>query len=321
MRPILFVIPGLDIRVHSYGVLILCACFAALGIAVWRARREQIHPDRVYELAIWLFLGGAIGARGLYVLFHPETVHRVSDIIHGWQGGNVFYGCILGGLTGSILYWWWRPFPFWAMTDVAAFAVAIGSAIGRIGCFLNGCCYGTVADVPWAVRFPAGSHAWAHQLNAGLIPPDAAWSLPVHPTQLYASIAGFAILAVLLAYLPLRRRQGEAMAVLMVFYAITRWMIEALRSDEPAIFAGMTLSQNISVALAAAGLLVWVVRRRSPASAAPGLPAAPAPLHFPPRLGRSVVHRHSAEPEARECMDKTEFGRTDSWVAGRIRST
>ena len=99
MRPILFVIPGWEIRVHSYGVMILLACFAALGIAVWRARREQIHTDRVYELAIWLFLGGAIGARGLYVLFHPETIHRFSDILHGWQGGNVFYGCILGGLV------------------------------------------------------------------------------------------------------------------------------------------------------------------------------------------------------------------------------
>jgi phosphatidylglycerol---prolipoprotein diacylglyceryl transferase len=263
MQPILFVIPGWEIRVHSYGVMILLACFAALGVAVWRARREQIHTDRVYELAIWLFLGGAVGARGLYVLFHPETIHRISDILHGWQGGNVFYGCILGGLAGSLLYYWRRPFPFWAMTDVAAFAVAMGAAIGRIGCFLNGCCYGAMTDVPWAVRFPAGSHAWAHQLNAGLISPDSAWSLPVHPTQLYASIAGFVLLGLLLAFLPLRRRQGEAMALLMVFYALTRWLIEALRFDEPAIFAGMTLSQNISVVLLVCGILLWVVRRRS----------------------------------------------------------
>ena len=102
------------------------------------------------------------------------------------------------------------------MTDVAAFAVATGAAIGRIGCFLNGCCYGATTDVPWAVRFPAGSHAWAHQLNAGLISPDSAWSLPVHPTQVYASIAGFVLLGLLVACLPLRRRQGEAMALLMV---------------------------------------------------------------------------------------------------------
>jgi phosphatidylglycerol:prolipoprotein diacylglycerol transferase len=266
MRPILFVIPRWEFGVHSYGVMILVACFAALSIAVWRARREQIHTDRVYELAIWLFLGGAIGARGLYVLFHLDTIQTFGDVFHGWRGGNNFYGCILGGLAGSLLYYWKRPFPFWAMTDVAAFAVAIGAAIGRIGCFLNGCCYGSVTEVPWAVQFPAGSHAWVHQLNAGMISPDRTCSLPVHPTQLYASIAGFVLLGLLLAYLPLRRRQGEAMALLMVFYAITRWLIEALRFDEPAIFAGMTLSQNISVVLFVCGVLMWVRRRRSQAA-------------------------------------------------------
>ena len=154
MRPILFVVPGWEFKIHSYGVMILLACFAALAIGVWRARRDKIDPNVVYELATWLFLGGVVGARGVYVLSHLESIHSLGDILRSWQGGNVFYGCILGGLTGSILYWFRRPFPFWLMTDVAAPAVAIGIAIGRIGCFLNGCCYGAVCDQPWAVCFP-----------------------------------------------------------------------------------------------------------------------------------------------------------------------
>src|SRR6516165_8160072 len=102
MRPILFVVPGLDLRVHSYGVMIFCACAAALAMAVWRTRREKVESDAVYELATWLFLGGVVGARLFFFIQHPEALHHVGDLFRTWEGGNVFYGCIIGGLTGSI---------------------------------------------------------------------------------------------------------------------------------------------------------------------------------------------------------------------------
>jgi phosphatidylglycerol:prolipoprotein diacylglycerol transferase len=273
MRPILFGIPGSEINVHSYGVLIFLACFAALAITVWRLKRDKLDPNIAYELATWLFLGGVVGARGLYVIFHPETIQSAGDIFRSWQGGNVFYGCILGGLTGSLIYWYRKPFPFWQVADAVAPAVAIGAAIGRIGCYLNGCCDGALCALPWAVRFPAGSHAWVRQLNAGLISPGAPASLPVHPTQLYAALAGFSVLALLLAYLPRRRRPGEVMALLMILYSLSRWPVEALRADERAIFAAMTLSQCISVAVLAAGLVTWL-RLRGQRFASPSSNAA-----------------------------------------------
>jgi phosphatidylglycerol---prolipoprotein diacylglyceryl transferase len=322
MRSILIEIPGWDLKIHSYGVIILIACFAALAIAVWRARRDQIDPNSVYELAAWLFLGGAIGARGVYVIAHPESIHNMGDIFRSWRGGNNFYGCILGGLTGSILYWLRRPFPFRRMADAAALAVATGIAIGRIGCFLNGCCYGEVSNLPWAIIFPAGSHAWVRQVDAGLIPSTAASSLPVHPTQLYASLAGFALLGLLLAYSRRCRAAGETMAVLMIAYPITRWPLEMLRGDEPAIFASMTLSQNISVALFACGLVVWFwLRKRSPFTAATQLPPArPAP-HFH-RLGRRwVLHSHPDEPESAVDKGKKGSDRRDCEGASQSRST
>jgi phosphatidylglycerol:prolipoprotein diacylglycerol transferase len=258
MRPILFVIPGLNLQVHGYGVMIFLACAAALAVGVWGARRQKVNENSVYELATWLFLGGVIGARAMYVLFHTSEIHGVGDIFRTWQGGNVFYGCILGGFTGSMLYWLRRPFPFWAMCDVAAPSVAIGAAVGRIGCFLNGCCDGAMCSLPWGVRFPAGSHAWTRQVNAGLIAPSAPYSVPVHPTQVYAALAAFLVLGLLLLYYPRQRRQGEIMALLMIFYPLTRWPIECLRGDEPALFAGMTLAQIISVALLASGVAVWL---------------------------------------------------------------
>jgi len=263
MRPILFVIPGLDIHVHSYGVMILLACFSALGMAVWRARRDNIDTNIVYEIATWLFLGGVIGARALYVVLHPEMIKSAGDILRSWQGGNVFYGCILGGLCGSLLYWCRKPYPLWKMLDVAAPAVAIGAAVGRIGCFLNGCCDGVVCNLPWGVRFPADSHAWVRQLNAGLIDEGALWSLPVHPTQLYSSVAALAVLGLLLAYFPWRRRPGEVMALLMILYSLTRWPIESLRADEHILFAGMNSAQLISVGLVVLGLAICAARRLS----------------------------------------------------------
>ena len=148
------------------------------------------------------------------------------------------------------------------MADAVAPAVAVGIAFGRIGCFLNGCCYGSVCELPWAVRFPVDTLPWFRQVDAGLISVAATTSLPVHPTQLYASIAGFVTLGLLLAYFPYRRRQGEVIALLMILYSLTRWPIEALRGDERTIFAGMTPSQNISVVVLVGGLGLWLTLRR-----------------------------------------------------------
>ena len=210
------------------------------------------------------------------------------------------------------------------MTDVAAPAVAIGIAIGRIGCFLNGCCYGAVCHLPWAVCFPAGSHAWARQVDAGLISPWAIHSLPVHPTQIYASLAGFALLGLLLAYFPRRRAAGEVMAVLMIVYPLTRWPLEAVRGDEPAIFAGMTLSQNISVALFACGLAVWFgLRGRSAFTGATGRSSPPvrSPVRFHLAGRRWAWHWHPDGPEEPANKGKTASGRKDSEGAGQNRST
>lgn len=326
MRPILFVVPGWDFQVHSYGVMILLACTAALAIGVWRARREGIHTDVVYELATWLFLGGIVGARGVYVLAHLDTIHGLGDVLQSWKGGNNFFGCILGGLIGSTLFWFRRPFPFWLMCDVAAPAVAIGIAIGRIGCYLNGCCYGAVCHLPWAVTFPAGSHAWARQIDQGLIMPWALQSLPVHPAQIYGSLAGFFLLGVLLAYFPYRRAGGEVMAVLMITYPLTRWPLEAVRGDEPPIFGGMTLSQNISVVVFLCGLAVWLgLRGWLVFNGARGESSSP-PVRSPGRFDREggrrwAWHWHPGGRQEPVNTGRMASGRKDCAGAGQTRST
>ena len=263
MCKVLFVVPGLSYTLHGFGLFFLLACFGALRLTSWRAQRERIDPAAVDGLACWLITGGFIGARAFYVLQYPGSIHHVWDIFRVWQGGIVFYGCIIGGLIGSVVYWYRRPFPFRAMADAVAPALAIGVALGRIGCFLNGCCYGGVSDLPWAVRFPSGSLPWARQVMEGLIPPSAAHSLPVHPAQLYAALDGFLILGLLTWYFPRRRRDGEVMALLMLAYPVARFLEESLRADEGPFCAGMTISQTISVVVFVGGLLFagWLSRQ------------------------------------------------------------
>lgn len=264
MYRILFVVPGLNLTLHSFSVLVLLACFAALSLTSWRARREKLDPGVVSELAVWLLTGGIIGARLFYVVQHPESIQRFTDLFKIWQGGLVYYGCLIGGLIGSLLYWARHPFPFWPMADAVAPALAIGCAIGRVGCLLNGCCYGHPTDLPWAMRFPAQSIPWLRHVTDGLIPPYEPFSLAIHPTQIYAAIDGLVILAWLTAYFPRRRRDGEVMALLMVTYPITRFLIEGLRGDEGPFFAGLTMSQGISVLVFVGGLVTWSYLSRLP---------------------------------------------------------
>ncbi|MBX6316416.1 MAG: prolipoprotein diacylglyceryl transferase, partial [Isosphaeraceae bacterium] len=235
------------------------------NLAAWRARREGLDPEQVYDLALWVFIGGLLGARGFYVWQYWGTrIKSLLDVFEIWEGGIVFYGSVLGGTAAFFLYRWLRPFPLRPMLDAVAPSITLGIALGRLGCFLNGCCYGDRCGLPWAVRFPRLSPPWYDHVRHGLIPESAAYSDWVHPTQLYSAIDGLVLLLLLSAYYPLRRRDGEVMALLMVTYPITRFLIEYLRSDEGVFFAGMTISQVISVAMFLCGLVYWVWLLRLP---------------------------------------------------------
>ncbi|MFM7131041.1 MAG: prolipoprotein diacylglyceryl transferase, partial [bacterium] len=161
-----------------------------------------------------------------------------------------------------LLFWYFYRFPFLPLADAIAPAICIGMAIGRFGCFLNGCCYGDRCDLPWAVAFPSVAAPYKDQLARGLIPPTATHSLPLHPTQLYSTIDGLVLLGVVLAYWPHRKADGQAMALYFLLYAITRFLVEELRNDELAQYLGMTISQMISVGVFAVGIFFWVISNK-----------------------------------------------------------
>jgi phosphatidylglycerol:prolipoprotein diacylglycerol transferase len=210
---------------------------------------------------------GVVGARLFYVVeYWGDRIHSLADVLKIWEGGVVFYGGAIGGFAGFFLARWFRAFPVLATLDILAPSVAIGSGIGRVGCLLNGCCFGDPCAIPGlSIRFPKGSPPWNAERSRGLIESDALTSLPLHPTQIYSALDGLWLFRLLQAFYPLRRRDGEVFALLMIAYPVSRFLIERLRDDESALYAGMTISQLVSIGLLSSGLALWAWLRGRPA--------------------------------------------------------
>jgi len=269
MKQVLFRIsgPGGTVySVYSFAVFVVLAFYAGYWQAVRRCRQEGLDPDLIHELSFGVLLGGLVGARAVYVWeYWGEKVRTVGEALRVWQGGVVFYGAVAGAALAVLLHRAVRRFPVLAVLDALAPAVALGISVGRVGCFLNGCCYGDYCAERWlGVRFPVGTPAWAAERAQGLIPPDAALTLPLHPTQLYQAVTGLVLWALLRAYAPLRRRDGEVVTLLAVTYPICRFLADALRDDEGGFLLGMTLGQVTSLGFLGLGIIGW--------SALPGRP-------------------------------------------------
>jgi phosphatidylglycerol---prolipoprotein diacylglyceryl transferase len=266
---------GLPVR--GYGVMVLAGAAAGVGMATYRAQRAGVERELIWSMAFWLFIGGMLGGRAFYVIeyWHErfastsfrETLLRVINFP---EGGLVIYGAFFGGVVAVLLFIRKQKMPPLATFDLIAPSMMIGLALGRIGCFLNGCCYGGPTSLPWAVRFPPGSPPYADQIASGMLtaanPPA---SLPVHPTQLYSAITAALIGWLLWSYYPFRRRDGQVVALMLMVYPISRYLEEIIRTDEPEVFGtGLSISQNISVAVFVAGIALWFYLAKQPASIA-----------------------------------------------------
>ncbi len=164
---------GLPIR--SYGVMLLLAVLAGTGLALWRARRMGIDADLVISMVFWMFVPGIIGARAFYVIeywanYRHDTLREtLLAVLNVAQGGLVVYGSFIGGLAGLIVFVVRYRLSFLVMGDLFAPSFMLGLALGRLGCMLNGCCFGGTCDVPWAVTFPWSSPPHTHQVEHGMV--------------------------------------------------------------------------------------------------------------------------------------------------------
>jgi len=248
----LLVIGGFHIA--AYGVMMVIAYFTAILFASKEARRKGIEPIYIQSLSIWIIIGLIVGARLWYVAeYWYYFSGNFIEVFKLWEGGMVFYGGFVGGLIGGILYVKIKKFNLWEVLDIMAPGVAISIGVGRIGCFLNGCCFGRVTDSWIGIRFPQRYLPpvyWNH-LKRGLIPSDALYSLPVIPTQLISTIDLLVIFGILWG---MRKRvpfKGFLFALLIGLYGLHRFIIDCFRYYEGSalVLKVLTLSQALSILL------------------------------------------------------------------------
>jgi phosphatidylglycerol:prolipoprotein diacylglycerol transferase len=262
MDPVCFTIAGRP--VYWYGVFLALGFGAGLLHLTWLGRREGRDPGFASDLAFWLIIGGIVGARAAYVLGNwSEFADSPGMIVRVDKGGLVFYGGFFGAGLALWLFARVRREPVLRLLDYTLTALPLGHALGRIGCFVNGCCQGRPAESWLACTYPAKSAVWWAQVEDKLILPDASAALPVWPVQLFEAAANLAIYGLL--FLAYRRRPAPGSIVVLYFllYPLVRFSLEFLRGDlsDRVVVQGLTSAQWVSLGLCAAALLLaWILR-------------------------------------------------------------
>jgi phosphatidylglycerol---prolipoprotein diacylglyceryl transferase len=262
MRAILIQLP-FGLPLYAYGTMLCLSVAIGRLMAVRAARRAGLNPHLMDRACVWALLGALVGTRLLYVVTNLDQFANPLDLFLLWKGGLVAYGGFLGGFVATLLFCRIHGVDLWRWVDCVAPSLCVGLMLTRIGCFLAGCDYGQPWDGPWAVHFPAGSPAFLEQSLQGLLPAGATASLAVHPTQLYESLVGLILLALVMAVGRRRTFPGETFLVLVPAYAVLRYLIELFRAD---LYRGalgpFSTSQVIAVITFLSALaLLWVMRR------------------------------------------------------------
>ncbi len=260
MHPELFRIGPLVI--NSYGIMLALAFLVGLWITIQLGKKRGLDPDTITNLAVVIMLSSIFGARLLYVLFHLNEFRGrwIYTFVPIQPDGTIGLGglILLGGVIAAFIAGTWyvhkKQLPFWKIADSVAPALAIGLFFGRIGCFLNGCCFGKACDLPWGVVFPENS-------PAGYV----FRGIPVHPTQLYSSLYGLVIFLILIFW---ERRQpfdGFLFALFLILYGIARFTVDFFRYYESQMFilAGLDFNQVVSLIMVLSGIGILYYRARA----------------------------------------------------------
>ncbi len=238
------------LTVYSYGVLLAAAYLGGLQFALVRARQRGLDAARIMDLGIYIIVSALVGAKLLLVIVDfDHFVQNPGDLISLVRSGGVFYGGLLLAVAVGLWYVRKHTLPTWQVGDVIAPGIAFGHVVGRVGCFLAGCCYGRPTDLPWGVTFtnPLAAENVGTPLGVAL-----------HPTQLYEAGAELIILVLLLAFEGKGRVfPGRTFWGYMLVYGASRFVIEMFRGDPRGmVFANVSTSQFISLLIVPLSLVM-----------------------------------------------------------------
>ncbi|MDP9173294.1 MAG: prolipoprotein diacylglyceryl transferase [Planctomycetota bacterium] len=301
---------GHDIPIYGYGLMLVAAFLACVQTAQWLARRSGLNPELFANAAIIALMTGVVGARlshvlenfGEYTRSDLSPLQNLLHVIDIREGGLTYYGGFLLATPCCILYALKTRIPLRLGMDIVAPVLMIGLGLGRIGCFLNGCCYGAQCNLPWGVSFPYGSEAYVDQVarHQTVPPPDlmrmtlsgrivplprgspemlndprlqaraaAVRALPVQPTELYSTFTALLLAALLIAYFTTPHVDGSVFALMLILEGFARFVLELLRV-EPSVWRlqignqdyGMSISMILGVVNVIAGFIMWQVIHR-----------------------------------------------------------
>ncbi len=268
MYPQLFEFYGVSI--YTYGLMLVAAYLVGLRVAVTRGRTRGLNDARVMDLGILVIVGALVGAKLL--LFVVEFDHILAEPAFAWtllRSAGVFYGGLIVALGAAFWFMRRHRMPLWTTCDAFAPGIALGQAVGRVGCLLAGCCYGHPTDLPWGITFTNPIAA----ANVGT-PLDVA----LHPTQLYESVATLLILGILL--LSERRGRmfpGQLFWSYLLLYPLARFAIEFFRGDpRGTVLDLVSTSQFVSLLLIPISIAMLIRLGRTPGGGSPRRAAAHA---------------------------------------------
>jgi phosphatidylglycerol:prolipoprotein diacylglycerol transferase len=258
--PVLFDIQALGLRVTTYGLLLATAFLLSITLGTRLARREGLDEKQILDLGLAVMIAAIVGARLSYVVVHwGDYARHPGRIFHVWEGGLRVYG----GIVAAVATAWWlirkRKLDLWRYFDLCIVPLPLGAAIARVGCFLNGCCFGKPAS-----RCPPGLPvAWLHERAASaqhyLVHPEVPW---IHPSQLYYMAADWLLFAI--AWLLYRRKRfdGQVFASVLLLYGVFRFATDFFRYEDHYYFGLFSAAQIAAFVLVpAAGYLLYRRRR------------------------------------------------------------
>jgi len=245
MHPILFKIGPVVIR--SYGVFVAVGFFTAFSLLYGEAKRKNFYPQKILDLELIILVFGILGARALHVLVNLDFYSKnIPEIFLIWHGGLAFIGGLILAILACVVFVVKNALPFRRTADFVVPYMALGHAIGRIGCFFNGCCFGKPAAQPFlGVLFPG----------------DTVYR---YPTQLYASFALLCIFVILKSAGKRSHVPGAIFGLYLLLYGGVRFLLDFARGDNPVHALGLTVSQIICVFIfVSGGLFLLFLKNKS----------------------------------------------------------
>lgn len=245
----------------TYGFLVSTGVLVGLIVAAKLSKQQGLDPEKTWNLGILAVLFAIIGAKVLlFINDWKWYAARPSEIfsLSTWQAGGVFYGGLIGAIAVSIWYIRRNDMPVLRTCDAFAPGLALGHAIGRVGCFAAGCCYGKPTSLPWGVTF---TNPLAQAISGTPL------GVPLHPTELYETIVELINFFILYWLIRHKKFEGQIIGSYLFLYGVARYFLEFLRDDPErgSVFGGMmTGTQLISIILVLAGGALWVWRKKAP---------------------------------------------------------